>query len=160
MDDLKLINARLQELNKEFRELSALKKELQDKSKAQTVKEKYGDFKFMIKSPTLIEEIDFEKLMKEADLQVGRNEFGLPVIAYDFGNGLSYLSIVRDEKEAKVRLAVDELLKIADAAKEDFKLNNNKITEATELFVKFEEALEFNSNEFTRVVTDSENLSE
>jgi len=98
--------------------------------------------------------------MKEADLQVGRNEFGLPVIAYDFGNGLSYLSIVRDEKEAKVRIAVDGLLKIADAAKEDFKLNNNKITEATELFVKFEEALEFNSNEITRVVTDSENLSE
>jgi predicted RNA methylase len=98
--------------------------------------------------------------MKEADLQVGRNEFGLPVIAYDFGNGLSYLSIVRDEKEAKVRIAVDELLKIADAAKEDFKLNNNKITEATELFAKFEEALEFDGNGITRVVTDSENLSE
>jgi hypothetical protein len=32
MDDLKLINARLQEINKEFRDLSALKKKIQDES--------------------------------------------------------------------------------------------------------------------------------
>jgi len=160
MDDLKLINSRLQELNKEFRELSALKKELQDKHRAETIKEKYGDFKFMIKSPTVIEEINFEKLLKEADLQVGRNEFGLPVIAFDFGNGQSYLSIVRDESEAKARLALDTLLKIAEAAKEDFKINNNKIVEATELLAKFEEALELRSSEINGSARNSENLSE
>jgi hypothetical protein len=160
MDDLKLINARLQELNKEFRDLSALKKELQDKQKAQTIKDKYGEFKFMIKSPTIIEEIDFEKLMKEADLQVGRNEFGLPVIAYNFGNGVSYLSIIKSENDVYTRVAVDNLLKIADSIKEEFKSDQTKIFEASEIFLRFEEALDVKSSGVTTVTSNSENLSE
>lgn len=160
MDDLKLINARLQELNKEFRDLSALKKELQDKQKAQTIKDKYGEFKFMIKSPTIIEEIDFEKLMKEADLQVGRNEFGLPVIAYNFGNGVSYLSIIKSENDVYTRVAVDNLLKIADSIKEEFKADQTKTFEASEVFLRFEEALDVKSSGVTTVTSNSENLSE
>lgn len=160
MDDLRLINARLQELNKEFRDLSALKKELQDKQKAETIKEKYGEFKFMIKSPTLIEEIDFDKLLKEADLQVGRNEFGLPVIAYNFGNGVSYLSIVKSENDVYARVAVDNLLKIADSIKEEFKSDQTKTFEASEIFLRFEEALDVKSSGVTKVTSNSENLSQ
>jgi len=160
MDDLKLINARLQELNKEFRDLSALKKELQDKQKAETIKEKYGEFKFMIKSPTLIEEVDFDKLLKEAELQVGRNEFGLPVIAYNFGNGVSYLSIVKSENDVYARVAVDNLLKIADSIKEEFKADQTKTFEASEIFLRFEEALDVKSSGVTKVTSNSENLSE
>jgi hypothetical protein len=140
--------------------LSALKKELQDKQKAQTIKDKYGEFKFMIKSPTIIEEIDFEKLMKEADLQVGRNEFGLPVIAYNFGNGVSYLSIIKSENDVYTRVAVDNLLKIADSIKEEFKSDQTKIFEASEIFLRFEEALDVKSSGVTTVTSNSENLSE
>jgi hypothetical protein len=142
MDDLKLINARLQELNKEFRELSALKKELQDKQKTQTIKEKYGEYKFMIKSPTSVEPIDFDKLMAEAELQVGRNEFGLPVIAYNFGNGVSYFPIVKTQEEANSRLALDKLLTIADTIKENFKQDQTKTNDVQVLINLFEEALE------------------
>ena len=87
MEDIQLINKRLQELNKEFRDLSALKKKLSDESRKTTIKDKYGEYKFMIKSPSLIETIDFDKLIDEADLKVGKNKFGLPVISYSFGNG-------------------------------------------------------------------------
>jgi hypothetical protein len=142
MDDLKLINARLQELNKEFRELSALKKELQDKQKTQTIKEKYGEYKFMIKSPTSVEPIDFDKLMAEAELQVGRNEFGLPVIAYNFGNVVSYFPIVKTQEEANSRLALDKLLTIADTIKENFKQDQTKTNDVQVLINLFEEALE------------------
>lgn len=142
MDDLKLINARLQELNKEFRELSALKKELQDKQKTQTIKEKYGEYKFMIKSPTSVESIDFDKLMAEAELQVGRNEFGLPVIAYNFGNGVSYFPIVKTQEEASSRLALDKLLSIADTIKENFKQDQTKTNDVQVLINLFEDAFE------------------
>ena len=142
MDDLKLINARLQELNKEFRELSALKKELQDKQKTNTIKEKYGEYKFMIKSPTSVEPIDFDKLMAEADLQVGRNEFGLPVIAYNFGNGVSYFPIVKTKQEANSRLTLDKLLAISDTVKENFKQDQTKTNEVEILINLFKSPLQ------------------
>jgi hypothetical protein len=142
MDDLKLINARLQELNKEFRDLSALKKKIQDDNAKSNIAAKYGEYKFMIKSPTSVEPIDFDKLMAEADLQVGRNEFGLPVIAYNFGNGLSYFPIVKTEKEANARLALDKLLTIADSIKENFKQDQTKTNEVQTLINLFESALQ------------------
>jgi hypothetical protein len=159
MDDLRLINARLQELNKEFRELTSLKKELQDKSRVDIVKQKYGDFKYMIKSPEIIEEIDFDKLFKEADLQVGKNEFGLPVIAYNFGNGVSYFSIVKSEEDVYIRVAVDNLLKVADSIKEEFKANQDKLTEANDIFNKFDEAFNVNTRGITKISSGAEDLS-
>lgn len=160
MDDLKLINARLQELNKEFRDLTALKKEIQDKDRVKLIKEKYGEFKFMIKTPNLVEEIDFDKLAKEADLQVGRNSFGLPVIAYNYGNGQSYFSIVKSQEEVYVRLAVDNLLNVADSIKKEFDQDQTITSDANEIFSKFEEAMEVKVGGITTVVRDSENLSE
>lgn len=160
MDDLKLINARLQELNKEFRDLTALKKEIQDKDRIKLIKEKYGEFKFMIKTPNLVEEIDFDKLAKEADLQVGRNSFGLPVIAYNYGNGQSYFSIVKSQEEVYVRLAVDNLLNVADSIKKEFDQDQTITSDANEIFSKFEEAMEVKVGGITTVVRDSENLSE
>ena len=160
MDDLKLITARLQELNKEFRDLTALKKEIQDKDRIKLIKEKYGEFKFMIKTPNLVEEIDFDKLAKEADLQVGRNSFGLPVIAYNYGNGQSYFSIVKSQEEVYVRLAVDNLLNVADSIKKEFDQDQTITSDANEIFSKFEEAMEVKVGGITTVVRDSENLSE
>jgi hypothetical protein len=159
MNDLNLINTRLQELNKEFRELSALKKEIQDKSRVEVIKQKYGDFKYMIKSPEVIEKIDFDKLLKFANAQVGKNEFGLPVIAYDFGNGLSYFSIVKEAEDVYVRVAVDQLLKVADSIREEFKVNQDKLNEASEIFNKFDEAFDVNTRGITTVSSDTEDLS-
>jgi ASC-1-like (ASCH) protein len=160
MDDLKLINARLQELNKEFRDLSALKKQVQDRDRIQTIKQKYGDFKFMIKSPNIVEEIDFDKLSKEADLQVGKNNFGLPVIAYNYGNGTSYFSIVKNKEEVYVRLAVDKLLSVADGVKAEFETDQTKIVNPVDIFNKFEEALEVKVGGVTTINSDTENLPE
>lgn len=151
MDDLKLINARLQELNKEFRDLSALKKQIQDKERIETIKQKYGEFKYMIKTPSLIEEINFDKLAKEADLQVGKNAFGLPVIAYNFGNGVSYFSIVKSKKDAATRIAVDNLLNIADTIKKEFEDDHNKLVDAQDVLSKFEEAFEVKVSDITTV---------
>ena len=151
MDDLKLINARLQELNKEFRDLSALKKQIQDKERVETIKQKYGEFKYMIKTSSLIEEINFDKLAKEADLQVGKNEFGLPVIAYNFGNGVSYFSIVKSKKDAVTRIAVDNLLNIAETIKKKFEDDNTKLVDAQDILSKFEEAFEVKVSDITTV---------
>lgn len=151
MDDIRLINARLQELNKEFRDLTALKKQIQDKDRIDTIKQKYGEFKYMIKTPTLIEGIDFDKLAKEADLQVGKNSFGLPVIAYNFGNGVSYFSIVKSKKDAVTRIAVDNLLNIAETIKKQFEEDNTKLVDAQDVLSKFEEALEVKVSDITTV---------
>ena len=160
MDDLRLINARLQELNKEFRDLSALKKEIQDRDRVETMKQKYSDFKYLIKSSSVVEEINFEKLAKEADLQMGKNSFGLPVIAYNFGNGVSYFSMVKSKEEASVRLIVDNLLNIAESVKKQFEEDTSKTTEANDVLNKFKEALEFKPREAEQTYSDSENLSE
>lgn len=160
MDDLKLINARLQEINKEFRDLSALKKKIQDENAKANIAAKYGEYKFMIKSSTSIEPIDFDKLLAEADLQVGRNEFGLPVIAYNFGNGLSYFPIVKTVEEASARLALDKLLTISDTIKDGFKQDQTKTNEVNVLLNLFEEALEIEVRGAQQVDTSSEDISE
>lgn len=154
-DDLKIINARLQEINKEFRDLSALKKQIQDRDRIATMKQKYGEFKFMIKTTSLVEEIDFDKLAKEADLQVGRNEFGLPVIAYNYGNGLSYFSIVKSEEDIYARIAVDKLLGIADEVKKEFESDQVTTKNAKDILFRFEEALEVDLTQITTITKDS-----
>lgn len=160
MDDLKLINARLQEINKEFRDLSALKKKIQDENAKASIAAKYGEYKFMVKSSTLVETIDFDKLLTEAELQVGRNEFGLPVIAYNFGNGLSYFPIVKTTEEANARLALDKLLTISDTIKENFKQDQSKTNEVNVLLNLFEEALEIEVRGAKQDNTNSEDISE
>lgn len=160
MDDLKLINARLQEINKEFRDLSALKKKIQDESARASITAKYGEYKFMIKSSTLIEPIDFDKLLKEAELQVGRNEFGLPVIAYNFGNGISYFPIVKTVEEASARLALDKLLTISETIKDNFKQDQSKTNEVNVLLNLFEEALEIEVRRVESISANSENISD
>ena len=160
MDDLKLINARLQELNKEFRDLSALKKKIQDENAKSNIAAKYGEYKFMIKSQTLVEPIDFDKLLAEADLQVGRNEFGLPVIAYNFGNGLSYFPIVKTAEEVPVRLTIDKLLALADTIKENFKQDQSKTNDVNALLNLFEEACEVKVRRADEANTDEQDVSE
>jgi hypothetical protein len=160
MDDLKLINSRLQELNKEFRDLSALKKKIQDENNKANIAAKYGEYKFMIKSSTSVEPIDFDKLLADAELQVGRNEFGLPVIAYNFGNGLSYFPIVKTTEEANPRLALDKLLTISDTIKDNFKQDQSKTNDVNALLNLFEEALEIEVRGAVQINTDSEDVSE
>jgi hypothetical protein len=142
VEDIQLINARLQELNKEFRDLSTLKKKIQEDTAKANIATKYSEYKFMIKSATLVEPIDFDKLIAEAELQVGRNEFGLAVIAYNFGNGLSYFPIVKTMEEANARLALDKLLTIPDTIKDNFKKDQDRTSEVNVLLNLFEEALE------------------
>ena len=145
MEDIQLINKRLQELNKEFRDLSALKKKLSDESRKTTIKDKYGEYKFMIKSPSLIETIDFDKLIDEADLKVGKNKFGLPVISYSFGNGQSYFAIVKSQEDAAARIRADRLLEISSEIEEKFKLDTDTASNAQEILNIFESALELES---------------
>jgi hypothetical protein len=160
MDDLKLINARLQELNKEFRDLSALKKKIQDENAKSNIVAKYGEYKFMIKSPTVVEPIDFDKLFAEADLQVGRNEFGLPVIAYNFGNGVSYFPIVKTQEDAQARLTLDKLLVLADTIKENFKQDQSKTNDVEALLNLFEETCEFKARRVNEADTDEQDVPE
>jgi hypothetical protein len=146
VEDIQLINKRLQELNKEFRDLSALKKKITDESRKTTIKDKYGEYKFMIKSSTLVEPIDFDKLIDEANLQVGKNKFGLPVISYSFGNGVSYFSIVKDKEEVMARIAVDRLLEISLEVEEKFKENTEVASDVQNVLNLFESALELETS--------------
>ena len=90
-------------------------------------------------------------MAKEADLQVGKNSFGLPVIAYNFGNGVSYFSIVKSKKDAVTRIAVDNLLNIAETIKKQFEEDSTKLVDAQDILSKFEEALEVKVSDITTV---------
>jgi uncharacterized coiled-coil DUF342 family protein len=129
-EDIKAVNARLRELNKEFQDLSALKKKLQQQNMSQNIKDKYGDYKFIVKRKENTP-IDFDKLVNEGNCQIGQSIYGLRAIAYDLGKGKVDYHIAKTEEEANQIRVVEGLFNTADLihkkVKENKKLSPQEI---------------------------------
>lgn len=131
-DDIKAINDRLKELNKEFRDLSALKKKIQDENKEQIFKEKYGDYKFLVK-PTYNDEVDFVDMINSADLSIGTSSLGFLVAQYDTGAGHRQYHMARTEEEANNIRIIENLAQVEQNVvkhlKQDGTLSSEEILE-------------------------------
>lgn len=111
-EEIKVINSRLRELNKEFGELSALKKKLVMKTASTTFKEKYGDYKIIVKDK-VNQELIFEEL-SDSDLKITSSIYGLLCASYTVGDQQVGYHIAKTEEEADQIRIVQELFKIGD----------------------------------------------
>lgn len=136
-DEIKVINKRLRELNKEFSELSNLKKKLVLANSANTIKEKYGDYKFIVKDK-VNQDLDFDKLITENDLKVQSSIYGMLCIAYKVGDKSVGYHIAKTEEEADQIRIVQQLFKVGDEISEQVK-ENKKLT-AKEILEAYDKA--------------------
>lgn len=135
--DVNVINNRLQEIGKEYQELTALKKQLTKKNKLANLEKEYGEFKFLVKK-TVNEEIDFNKLIEENDLKIMKGGYGLLCATYNVGPNQVGYHIARTEEEAEQIRQVQNLFKVGDKVQESVK--EGKKFEAQEILDLFEGA--------------------
>jgi hypothetical protein len=137
------INKRLTELNKEFKDLGALKKELLNEAKREKLKEKYSEFKYKIE-PGGITNLDLDEVADRDNMVIGQNSFGLPVFAYDYGQGSYHTAIAKTEEEAEFRKKADKLLSVAHNIEGEFNGGKqpNKTYSPEEIVKKFVDVLE------------------
>lgn len=116
INDVEIINKRLEELSKEFRELSSLKKTLSQKSRKASILEKFGKYKYAIKQ-TGVELIDYENLIDNNNLHIGYSSFGLPVISVAYGENTSIFPVCETIEDAKFRSAFESIVETMSAIK-------------------------------------------
>ena len=125
-EEINVISARLREMNKEFQDLSALKKKLVGQNAVSTFKKKYGDYKFIVKNKTN-KDLDFDKLIAENDLKIHTSVYGLTCAAYNVGGQKVGYHIAKTEEEADQIRVVQGLFKVGDHITEQVK-ENKKLT--------------------------------
>jgi hypothetical protein len=114
--DIDVINKRLEELSREFRDLSSLKKSLSQKNKKSIILEKFGKYKYIIKDIG-IEIVDYNSILDNYDANMGYDSFGMPVIGLTKNGHTSFFAVSETEEEARSRDAFDSVAKIIFSAK-------------------------------------------
>ena len=116
-EEIKVINDRLKELGKEYQDLTALKKKILSANAHETIKEKYGDYKYLVKSKEN-KEIDFDKMIDENDIKFKKSAYGMMAALYSVGpNQVSYHVAKTEEECDQVRI-VESLFNIGDKVAE------------------------------------------
>ena len=112
-EDIKNINKRLRELSKEAQDLSTLKKKLIAQDANSNMKEKYGDFKYIVKR-TENKEIDLDKMIQENQIRFAKSKFGMQAIVYNVGpNELSY-HVAKTEEECEQVRIVESIFNVGE----------------------------------------------
>lgn len=136
-EDIKNINARLKELNKEFQDLSALKKKIMSTQARQNYTEKYGEYKYLVKDKET-KEFDIQDLLDNNDLKITTSRFGMMCAAYTVGpNQVSY-HIARTEEEAEQVRIVQSLFSVGEEISE--LIGQKKTLSAAEILEKYDGA--------------------
>lgn len=132
-DDLKAINGRLKELSKEFQDLSALKKKLLAQNTVDTFKDKYGDYKYLVKTKEN-KEVDFIKMVAENNLKITSSVYGMLCASYEVDGRQVVYHIAKTEEECEQVRVVQSLFSIGDEiqakVKEGKKLTAKEILDA------------------------------
>ena len=115
VDDLSVINKRLNELNKEFQELNTLKKEIQTKERKQKLTESFSKYKYILKNGS-VEEFDFDAFLNNKNAQVGHSPIGLPIAT----DGVELYSVAETLEEAELRIKVDKLVNLTSELTSQF----------------------------------------
>jgi len=136
-DDIKAVNARLKELSAEFQDLSALKKKLVAANNKTTIKEKYGDYKYIVKR-SLNQDIDWEKLIADFTLKFQQSRFGMLCVVYTVGDRQVSYHVARTEEECEHVRAVQRIFDVGTTIEETIK--NKKIISATEIIKEYDNA--------------------
>ena len=122
-EDLQAVNARLKELSKEFQDMSALKKKLLAQTKFDTLKDKFGEYKFLVKKKENTP-LDFDKLLNESDLDFAKSTYGLTLAVYNVGERQVHYHVAKTEEEANEIRLVEGLFKVGDTITDKVKANN------------------------------------
>lgn len=132
-EELKVINGRLKELNKEFQDLFALKKKLLAQNTVDTFKEKYGDYKYLVKTKEN-KEVDFIKMVAENNLKITSSVYGMLCASYEVDGRQVGYHIAKTEEECEQIRTVQSLFSVSDdiqtAVKEGKKLTAKEILDA------------------------------
>lgn len=121
MSELQSINERLKELNTEFSELNALKKEIQTQDRKDRLADSFSKYKFIIKEGT-VEEFDYLTFLDNKHAQVGHSPAGLAIVS----DGANLYSVCEEEDEAEMRVKVDKLLTLADELAKQYQPEDKK----------------------------------
>lgn len=135
--DISVINKRLKEINKEFRDLSTLKKKLVTATASSNFKEKYGNYSILVK-PNENKALDFETMVIENDLKIKPSIYGLLCASYKVGEQQVGYHLARTEEEANQIRVVQNLFKIGDDI--SAKVKEGKTLTAEEILTSYDEA--------------------
>lgn len=134
---IKAVNARLKELSAEFQDLHALKKKLITANNKVSIKEKYGDYKYIVKR-SINQDIDWEKLIADFTLKFQQSRFGMLCITYTVGERQVSYHVAKNEEECEDIRAVQRIFDVGTTIEETIK--NKKIMSATEIIKKYDDA--------------------
>jgi len=136
-DEIKVISTRLRELNQEFSELSGLKKKLTMQDASTNLKEKYGEYKFIVKDK-MNQDLDFDKLLTENNLKIQSSMYGMLCAVYKVGDSDVGYHIAKTEEEADQIRIVQKLFKVGDEIQA--KVKDNKKLTAKEILESYDGA--------------------
>ncbi len=119
MSEIAAINKRLSDLNKEFQELSTLKKELTGKEQEKKMKDLFSKYKYIVKNDT-VEEFDYTTMIKKGN--VGFSYHGLPIVT----DGQEVYPVGVTEEEAELRIKVEKLINVSDKLKDEFAIKDKR----------------------------------
>lgn len=136
-EEIKAVNARLKELSSEFQDLSALKKKLMATNNKKTIKDKYGDYKYIVKR-SANQDIDWDKLIADFTLKFSQSRFGMLCVTYAVGEREVSYHVARTEEECEHVRAVQRIFDVGTTIEATIK--NKKIISATEIIGEYDNA--------------------
>jgi len=128
LNDIKLINARLTEMGKEFRDLTALKQKMSEESDRKNLEQKLNDFNFIAANDE-IKALDADLVSKSKNIRYVNDVYGLPCITYINLSGQEEIGFLAKTKdEAKIRTALYHLAEAKDVLVSEITKNKKKLT--------------------------------